>query len=342
MDLGVFPRRRTRGSGGVPGPWRGPVISSGDLIRSARRRDADHGPSTGMKNRGMDIAHGTSHVRLGEGSHPRKKMPEGTECPSLRRVSEQHEGPLRAGHEAADVPGMGVLRRTPPPAGRSGHCRTTGGARCADRTSGGTRHPRASGARFRATSRCGTIRVSTVRTVLVRAEEPGVSLVTILWYSIPVALVGVSLLVSSRSPRRGVVYLSLALVALAVALVIAWVTDRDEWGVWPFFSFPSCWSPASGWSSPRRRYGFRRRYREGRRRDPGATRTGAHEPLVNGGVHPGPRWGAGDLMRSARLRSAGVRLRRHVLRLGKPRHRRRGGGPVRAGPGQAGSRSPRR
>jgi len=74
--------------------------------------------------------------------------------------------------------------------------------------------------------------------VLVRAEEPGVSLVTILWYSIPVALVGVSLLVSSRSPRRGVVYLSLALVALAVALVIAWVTDRDEWGVWLFFLLP--------------------------------------------------------------------------------------------------------
>ncbi|GAB2941250.1 hypothetical protein GCM10027203_49460 [Nonomuraea fastidiosa] len=80
--------------------------------------------------------------------------------------------------------------------------------------------------------------MSTVRTVLVRAEEPGVLLVTILWYSMPVVLVGASLLVRSRSPRREVVYLSLAFVALAVALVVAWVTDREGWGVWLFFLLP--------------------------------------------------------------------------------------------------------
>ena len=239
MDLGVFPRRRTRGSGGVPGPWRVPVISSGDLIRSARRRDADHGhvdrdeePRHGHRARHEPCAFGrrVSPAEEDAGRHRVSVAPK-----SFRAARRAAPGRPRSG---GTFRAWVVLRRTPPPAGRSGHCRTTGGARCADRTSGGAQHPRASGARFRATSRCGTIRVSTVRTVLVRAEEPGVSLVTILWYSIPVALVGVSLLVSSRSPRRGVVYLSLALVALAVALVIAWVTDRDEWGVWLFFLLP--------------------------------------------------------------------------------------------------------
>ncbi|MEV4474701.1 hypothetical protein [Nonomuraea sp. NPDC049504] len=87
--------------------------------------------------------------------------------------------------------------------------------------------------------RCETIRVGAVRAVLMRAEESGVLLAMILWYSIPVVVVGVSLFVRSRSLRRKVVYLSLALVALVLALVVAWVMDREEWGVWLFFLLPA-------------------------------------------------------------------------------------------------------
>jgi len=66
-----------------------------------------------------------------------------------------------------------------------------------------------------------------------------VSPTIILWYLMPVAVVGASLLVRSRSPRHKVVYLSLTLVALAVALVAAWVVDREGWGVWLFLFLPA-------------------------------------------------------------------------------------------------------
>ncbi|MEV4562241.1 hypothetical protein AB0K12_00575 [Nonomuraea sp. NPDC049419] len=78
-----------------------------------------------------------------------------------------------------------------------------------------------------------------VRAVLVRAEESGVLLAMILWYSIPVVVVGVSLFVRSRSLRRKVVYLSLALFVWVLALVVAWVMDREGWGVWLFFFLPA-------------------------------------------------------------------------------------------------------
>ncbi|GAA1622793.1 hypothetical protein GCM10009733_019300 [Nonomuraea maheshkhaliensis] len=64
-------------------------------------------------------------------------------------------------------------------------------------------------------------------------------LAMILWYAIPVIVVGASLFVWSPSPRRKVVYLSLALVALVVTLVIARVVDREGWGVWLFFVLPA-------------------------------------------------------------------------------------------------------
>ncbi len=65
------------------------------------------------------------------------------------------------------------------------------------------------------------------------------SLTIILWYLMPVAVVGASLLVRSRSPRHEVVWSSLALAALAVALVVAWVVDREGWGVWLFLLLPA-------------------------------------------------------------------------------------------------------
>ncbi|MEV7970245.1 hypothetical protein AB0O34_30295 [Sphaerisporangium sp. NPDC088356] len=64
-------------------------------------------------------------------------------------------------------------------------------------------------------------------------------LAMILAYAIPVVIVVASLFVTSRSPRRKILYLSASLVALIVVLVIAWMAGRDAWGFWLFFVLPA-------------------------------------------------------------------------------------------------------
>ncbi|MEV0228310.1 hypothetical protein [Nonomuraea sp. NPDC050786] len=60
-------------------------------------------------------------------------------------------------------------------------------------------------------------------------------LAMILMYAIPVVIVVASLFVTSRSPRRKILYLSTTLAAFIVALAIAWTAGRDAWGYWLFF-----------------------------------------------------------------------------------------------------------
>ncbi|MEW1839812.1 hypothetical protein AB0392_17865 [Nonomuraea angiospora] len=86
---------------------------------------------------------------------------------------------------------------------------------------------------------CETIRAGNVQPALVRAEETRVLLAMILWYAIPVVIVVASLFVRSRSPRRKVLYSSVTLATLIIALVFAWTVDREEWGVWLFFVLPA-------------------------------------------------------------------------------------------------------
>lgn len=64
-------------------------------------------------------------------------------------------------------------------------------------------------------------------------------LAMILWYAIPVVVVGASFFAGSHSPRRKVLYLSVTLATLIMVLVFAWTVDREEWGVWLFFVLPA-------------------------------------------------------------------------------------------------------
>lgn len=61
----------------------------------------------------------------------------------------------------------------------------------------------------------------------------------ILWYAIPVVIVVGSLFVTSRSPRRKVLYLAITLAAMIAVLLIAWTSGRDAWGFWVFFVLPA-------------------------------------------------------------------------------------------------------
>ncbi|MFF4624586.1 hypothetical protein [Nonomuraea jabiensis] len=64
-------------------------------------------------------------------------------------------------------------------------------------------------------------------------------LAMILVYAIPVVIVTGSLFVTSRSPRRKILYLGVTLAAMIVVLVIAWTSGRDAWGFWVFFVLPA-------------------------------------------------------------------------------------------------------
>jgi hypothetical protein len=66
-----------------------------------------------------------------------------------------------------------------------------------------------------------------------------VLLAMILVYAIPVVIVVGSLFVTSRSPRRKILYLAVALAVMIVVLVIAWTSGRDAWGSWLFFVLPA-------------------------------------------------------------------------------------------------------
>ncbi|MEU6727208.1 hypothetical protein ABZ917_26175 [Nonomuraea wenchangensis] len=64
-------------------------------------------------------------------------------------------------------------------------------------------------------------------------------LAMILWYAIPVVILVASLFVRSRDQRRKVVYLSAALAAMVMVLVIGWASYREDWGIWAFFVLPA-------------------------------------------------------------------------------------------------------
>ncbi|MEU6788510.1 hypothetical protein ABZ912_55785 [Nonomuraea angiospora] len=66
----------------------------------------------------------------------------------------------------------------------------------------------------------------------------------ILVYAIPIVIVAGSLFVTSRSPRRRILYLAVTFAAMIVVLVIAWTSGRDAWGFWLFFVLPGAFVTA--------------------------------------------------------------------------------------------------